>query len=334
MPASFSLPLPVVRLRLTVRADGPLPLPPYGGSMLRGALGHALMELMPLPHASGQPCALRENCAYCQVFAPVPLAEHSLQKFSQMPAPYVIEPPFDAAHMTDAPRALRRGETFQFGLVLIGQALRHLPVLTLAFARACQRGLGTHHTRCTLMAVERETPAAPDSAPPLVPVWQPGQSAPTLPADAAALPAAPALPASASLHLQTPPRLQSNSRPAQAGEITARALLVTLARRCQLLMDTQLGPAAPQLDFSTLAAQAEAIRLETHALRWFKWGRYSNRQQQAMNLGGLLGTLRLHGDLAPFAPLLHHVGKETTFGLGRYGLTADGTAQTQPPTRP
>lgn len=145
-------PLPAVRLRLTVRADGLLPLPPYAGSMLRGALGHALMDLAPLPHASGQACALRESCTYCQVFAPVPQTAHSLQKFSQMPAPYVIEPPFqmDSAHTganantgadsdTDAGGAcltLRKGETFSFGLVLIGRALQHLPTLTLAFARA------------------------------------------------------------------------------------------------------------------------------------------------------------------------------------------------------
>ena len=78
MPAPASLaasadlpPLPVARLRLTVRADGLLPLPPYTGSMLRGALGYALMDLAALPHASGQACALRESCTYCQVFAPV-----------------------------------------------------------------------------------------------------------------------------------------------------------------------------------------------------------------------------------------------------------------------
>lgn len=187
-------PLPAVRLRLTVRADGPLPLPPYAGSMLRGALGHALMDLAPLPHASGQACALRESCTYCQVFAPVPQTAHSLQKFSQMPAPYVIEPPFqmDSAHTganantgadsdTDAGGAcltLRKGETFSFGLVLIGRALQHLPTLTLAFARACQRGLGPRHTPCSLLSIEHEQPAGSAAASfgaTFAPVWRPGQ---------------------------------------------------------------------------------------------------------------------------------------------------------------
>ena len=44
-----------------------------------------------------------------------------------------------------------------------------------------------------------------------------------------------------------------------------------------------------------------------------------------MQLGGLLGSVQLQGDLAPFAQLLHlgqwlHVGKNATMGLGGYRL--------------
>jgi hypothetical protein len=44
-----------------------------------------------------------------------------------------------------------------------------------------------------------------------------------------------------------------------------------------------------------------------------------------MTLGGLVGTLDLEGNLAPFAPLFRaaeilHVGKNTTFGLGRIAV--------------
>ena len=46
-----------------------------------------------------------------------------------------------------------------------------------------------------------------------------------------------------------------------------------------------------------------------------------------MQLGGLLGEVELHGDLAPFAELLHrgqwlHVGKNATMGLGGYRMHA------------
>jgi hypothetical protein len=36
-------------------------------------------------------------------------------------------------------------------------------------------------------------------------------------------------------------------------------------------------------------------------LRWLDWERWSHRQNTAMKLGGLVGTLTLEGDVAPFA---------------------------------
>jgi len=113
----------------------------------------------------------------------------------------------------------------------------------------------------------------------------------------------------------------------RAAQLTARDVFVALARRTQLLCDVHLGAAAPQLDFAALSTQAAAINLQGEGLRWFDWGRYSQRQQQEMQLGGLLGSVHLQGDLAPFVQLLHqgqwlHVGKNATMGLGGYRLTA------------
>jgi len=47
-----------------------------------------------------------------------------------------------------------------------------------------------------------------------------------------------------------------------------------------------------------------------------------------MRLGGFVGTMQLAGDLVFFAPLLVtaeilHVGKGTTFGLGRVRVDGD-----------
>lgn len=49
--------LPLLRLHLSARTHAALPLPPYAGSMLRGALGHALLAQAGRPHPDGQPCA-------------------------------------------------------------------------------------------------------------------------------------------------------------------------------------------------------------------------------------------------------------------------------------
>ena len=145
--ASPSAALPLTRLHLTVQAGAPLQLPPYAGSMLRGAWGHALLALSPLPHQDGQPCALHASCPYCQLFAAPPLPGHSLQKFSHMPQPYVIEPPLGGA------QRLQAGQSFGFDLVLIGKALALRPVVEQAWQRALRTGLGANHAPCTLLEI-------------------------------------------------------------------------------------------------------------------------------------------------------------------------------------
>lgn len=149
--------LPIARLRLTVRADAQLHLPAYAGSMLRGAWGHGLLALSPLPHSTGQLCALHTRCAYCQVFAPVPSQAHQLQKFSQLPAPYVVEPP------ALEEKTLQPGQTFSFGLVLMGQAWQHLPHLLHAWQIALRQGLGSGDREkaspCSLLELALETQA-------------------------------------------------------------------------------------------------------------------------------------------------------------------------------
>lgn len=303
--------LPIARLHLTARAEGPLQLPPYAGSMLRGAFGHALLALSPLPHVDGKACALHSTCPYCLMFAAPPIPEHGLQKFSQMPQPYVIEPPGLGE------QRLRAGETFQFSLVLIGKALELLPTLLLAWHHALRKGLGEHHTRCTLLSVQQENGD---------PLWSADNAGLAPLAPNTQLPPVLPLGEYVTLHFYTPLRLQQRSKPVRANTLDARTLLVTLARRWQLLMDIHLSHQAPQQNFSELVTQAEAIRLDASDLRWFDWGRYSQRQQQEMKLGGLVGSLQLHGELSPFAGLLHlgqwlHVGKNASFGLGGYRMT-------------
>ena len=74
--------------------------------------------------------------------------------------------------------------------------------------------------------------------------------------------------------------------------------------------------------FRPVLEAASRVRIASTNVRWHDWERWSNRQQTSMRLGGLVGSLRLEGDLATFSTLLAraqqlHVGKGTTFGLGK-----------------
>jgi hypothetical protein len=119
--------------------------------------------------------------------------------------------------------------------------------------------------------------------------------------------------------------LQTNGRRATAEEFTSRKLLMGLVRRVALIHEFH-GAGPLWLDFKTLATMADAVGSEKK-LKWRDWARYSSRQGQKMDLGGVVGTWRLSGELAPFLPFLHvgqwlHVGKEAAFGLGCYRLEA------------
>jgi len=86
--------------------------------------------------------------------------------------------------------------------------------------------------------------------------------------------------------------------------------------------------ASLRVDYRAVIEQAEGVKVENANVSWVDWTRHSNRQRRSMNLGGLVGTVTYAGDLRPFREFLAlgqivHVGKNTTFGLGKYRLLAD-----------
>ncbi|GIX36642.1 MAG: hypothetical protein KatS3mg126_2421 [Lysobacteraceae bacterium] len=303
--------LPVARYRLEFEVTAPLSLPAFAGSTLRGAWGMALRQAVCItdkPVCDG--CPLLASCAYGVVFETRPPRGHPdlLQRFSQVPKPYVIEPP------QTGPHDYRPGDRLAYHTVLAGRALGLLPSLLRAHAWAFRRGVGRGDGRAELVRVVHE--GVTDTV-----VLERGETSPR--PHAPDLPPAPRLERTVCLQFFTPLRLQTNGRRAARDEHTARKLLMGLVRRIALIAEFH-GAGPLDLDFAALARRAEAIRSETD-LVWQDGSRYSNRQRRAVHLGGVVGAWRLSGELAPFAPFLHlgqwlHVGKEATFGLGGYRL--------------
>lgn len=304
--------LPLARYRLEFEVKTPLHLPAYAGSTLRGAWGGALRAASCMtrqPACDG--CPLLRTCPYAAIFETrPPEGGASLQDFSQVPKPYVIEPP------ETGERDYAAGERLTFNIVLAGRALEHLPLILWAHVKAFRRGVGRGDGTAELVRVVHEGQAeavileGPDGA---------------ILEHETAVPPALTFSDAVTLRFHTPLRLQANGRRATDGEYTARRLLMALVRRIALLCEFH-GPGRLDLDFSGLARLAESIESRKR-LTWQDWTRYSNRQKQKMDLGGVVGEWTLAGDLAPFAPFLHlgqwlHVGKETAFGLGRYTLHA------------
>ncbi len=306
LPPAF----PVARYRLEFTTERPIHLPEYAGSALRGAFGHALkraacVTLEPACNA----CALYRTCPYPALFETPPPLDYTRRKMANVPHPFVVEPP------PWGEREHASGSALNFNVVLVGPALAQLPLVLLAWRHALQRGLGPQQGTARL---ER--------------VWVEGEAEPVL-TDAAGrvrphaqqlpLPLAQAVPASVSLAFETPLRLQRNGQVRRLSDLKPHVLLMALLRRVANLVELQLGSTL-DVDFAALNALAATISGE-HQFEWRDWSRRSSRQQQGMVLGGAVGRFALHGDLAPFWPLLYlgqwlHVGKNATFGLGRYRI--------------
>lgn len=289
--------LALTRYRLTAEVLRPLTLPEYAGPMLRGALGTQLRRqlcITGLPDCRA--CSLRTQCAFPALWQPAPLSLEGLpQRFSEVPVPYLIEPP------PLGERELGPGETLDFHFTLIGRARAQAPLVKGAWQSALAGRLGRARNAARLRDMTPQTTRLP----PLPPV-----------------------PPEVTLEWRTPLRLQREGSALKPAELTAERLLMSLVKRTALL--ARLYTDEPlEADFRALATQAAALtsepRLTAKRLR-----RHSERQGKALWLDGALGTWRLAGPLEPFWPFLWwgqwlHVGKNTSFGLGHYRLQGFAT---------
>jgi hypothetical protein len=305
--------LPVARYRFSFRMADELFLPDYSGSLLRGQFGAALRRIAcmtGLPECAG--CPLYRTCPYPALFeAPAPAA-HALQRFSQVPNPYVVEPPPLGSRYVPA------GGTVSFRLVLVGRALDQLPLIAYALQRAFGRGIGRHEARGRLEDIAIERPGAAQ------PLWD-GERARIRPHDQMlTVPPLPEVEA-ITLNVATPLRLQNQGHPVPPDRLRPRALFTALLRRASLLFELHAA-ALPGLigEAARLAAAAERLTDE-RSLAWKDWTRFSSRQQREMTLGGVVGEWRLAGDLGELLPWFWlgqwlHVGKNATMGMGMYSL--------------
>jgi len=310
----------LARYRLTARVLNALELPDFAGAMLRSVFGAALRNTTcttQLPHCSG--CPQASQCAYTHIFEAQPPANHSLQKFSNIPNAYVIEPPEPQASLRYAP-----GEMLQFGIVLTGEALNQLPLVLYAWHQALQKGLTHTRSRAQLVGADwidaqgNAHPVWTNTNPNVVNAHAPVISYP---------PPAPAALSALKLHIHTPMRLQSQGQPLFVENLTPRIMVAALARRIALVMEfharqTDWGDAVP--DIVRLSEKLQDRR----DLHWHDQKRYSSRQHQEMSLGGVLGHWTLLADPATLQHLWPwlwlgqwlHIGKNATMGMGAYTL--------------
>lgn len=285
-------------------------LPAYKGSTFRGGFGSALKQtLCALRQQQCPVCLLRETCLYARIFENQP-ASNATSRLAAPPHPYVIRP------AADSRTRIAAGESFNFNLLLFGQLNEALPYFVYAFGKMGQNGIGKGRAKFVLDTVSCKGQI----------LYRQGSTRleTCTGVDTLQLPASfDASPADIHLSLQTPLRVKQHGHFVQ--KLDFSTLMRTALRRLSSVMATY-GDGEPDLPYSELIQQAEQVSTLNDQTRWHDWQRYSNRQQESMQFGGLLGEIKFaqvpvrHRQLLCLAGRLH-LGKQTSFGLGQIEVT-------------
>ena len=289
---------PVLVLTLELKMRESFKLPPFAGSMFRGVLGWALKEV----------CG---PSLYSYLFETV--SKNPGQ--ADASRPFVLIPPLEA-------RQLKAEERLVIELRLLGSGCEYLPEFIEALLLAGDNGLGRQKARFELSKILVDDGARKWVCFDSVVGWD-GAYQPLPSALGAFLKLPIEFPSSLELRFETPTRLVYHGAPAESPDFVS--LMRALYRRINGIVSVHSG----ECESLTLLGQTEELAavFTEHEVEWVDWERTSNRQRRRHVMGGFVGAARYHGDFRPeWLALLKageilHIGKATTFGMGRYRVS-------------
>jgi CRISPR-associated endoribonuclease Cas6 len=311
--------------RLELLPEERILLPPYKGSTFRGAFGTVFKRIVcALKQRDCEECLLSGKCVYAYVFESRPEKRvHIFGRVNTIPRPFVIEPP------EDEKTEFYSGERIEFALLLVGRAADYLPYFIYTFEEMGNRGIGRGRGRYRLLEVKdpqdrevytSETRRITSVKPLQIKLGH---------AIRHCIEGINSVSSSQSITLRfkTPTRIKFNRR--LVIDLQFHILMRQLLRRLFLLWHFHCRGSSPTEELKDshkrIIQYSQNVRLLRSSLRWYDWERYSHKQKTRIRLGGFVGEVTYEGPIAPFLPLLRagevlHIGKNTTFGLGKYEI--------------
>lgn len=324
--------LRTTHLWFSAQATTPLEIDAASGSSFRGSFFHAIWSRF-CTNKSATSCAacpLHTMCAVSAIVAP--LREENTRG-QDIPRPYVMVPPLEGAKRYQA------GETFSFGMTLIGDIVQLLPYIFLSLPLLEAGGVGHFlaenegkRGRFRIEKVETYHPFTSERQV-LYEEHKTRVQAPTITirAEDWVQHAAQLDPTQITLRFVSPLRLIDREHLVK--HITFRALIHRLLER-YVALERYYGKQQDEMTREEKEAylrMAENVVCTNDHTSWLELTSYSNRQKRSTPIGGLMGEATFKGDLAPFLELLLvgeliHVGKNVVKGSGKYHIVR--------PTRP
>jgi CRISPR-associated endoribonuclease Cas6 len=307
------------KFTLEVEVKDLISMPPYKGSTIRGGFGNVFKRVTcPFKSRECRDCMLISGCIYAYIFETSPKDDFTIMnmsKYEKIPHPFVIEPPEEKT------LTYHSGEKITFNLILVGRAVDFIPYFVYTFGELGNIGIGRGRGKYELKRVLQNDKEIYSTEEKTIKATDPEVL--EIPEADIFLQCEEANDDSIRLIANTPIRIVYRRR--LASRLEFHILIRNLLRRIGLLYYFHCEKIPPKWDPRSIIREAEKVNIVKDNLRWFDWERYSQRQKSKMKMGGLIGDIVYEGNIRPFIPLLRageilHVGKGTSFGLGKYTL--------------
>ena len=305
-------------------------LPIFPGVTLRGAFGWALKrnacalrrgnEEFAYQNNSCDTCSAREYCPYVKIFKS-PNGNES--QFTHSPA-FVIEAPINLKTNYSP------GETYEFGITIFGKYINYILFIVDSVKLMGRFGFGDG--KATVDKVYFEDPVTKerqifiDNKTGLLYKLKPIKQAKTKRRIEELLKSN-----TLTISFVSPVKARVDKR--ISPELTFTNLIRLIIRRTNQLSSyygiKDSGPSKKPLlsiyDTKKLVEDSKRIETVNYDLYDFPIERFSKSGNVKMNLNGFTGSVTYRGDFSKFIPLLLlgerlHIGKNASFGLGRYEI--------------
>lgn len=350
----------LAKFRFTIYAREQIRLPVYMGAVFRGGFGYAFKKVVCVVKGKPcDTCLLKQKCIYSYIFeTPPPDDTEILRLYPKVPHPFVIEPPVTekqafapgesfSFHLILIGNAIDYLPYFIYTFTELGK--QGIGTGRGRYDLVQVEGIGldgkaaeiyTHKTQTLTNRypiIQAHQLDHQDIAPAASHAEEKHSVVNARPNDGGGM----KTPAAASsceggngsatgdnhhstitISLRTPLRIRFDGQITQSFEF--HVLLRNLLRRVSSLSYFHCGQKL-DMDFRGLIEKAATVKQTQSDTRWYDWKRYSTRQEAWMSLGGIVGSVLYEGDLSDFMTLLRlgeyvHVGKGTSFGLGKYEI--------------